>query len=190
MDLGQTPEITEDVNKDDSEKDAPEQINQNSEQTPVGNEAQDVYKNDPEKDSQEQKDVQDVNKDDSAQGSEKIDQMEKGNVQNIVLSRQEVNSLRKDVQKWLELHQSFGRDDVCLAIKELVDLRQKYNTPPLLWQKEVISLRDVQERLNWIIEYMKITPEKNKEKNFLGRSQKSLDLVQIPRQPSIRKLEK
>ena len=177
LNLGQTVEVTEDmqiVNTDDPEKDAQGQMDQNSGQKAAGNE-----------------DIQHVNKEDDSQGTEKIHQMEKGNVQNIVLSRQQVNVLRKDVQKWLELHQVFGRDDVSLAIRELVDLRRKYNTPPLLWQKEVISLRDVQERLNWIMEYMKITPDEKDRYELLGSFReilKSCPNTETAKYPEIRKV--
>ena len=175
-------EEVKDVNKDNTEKDAREQMAHNSEETPAGNEGpQSVYKSDPERNSRERnsgqnaagnEDAQDVNKSDSTEGNEKIDQVENGNVKSFGLL-QGVNSLRKDVQKWLELHQFFGRDDVSLAIKELVDLRPKYNASPQLWQKEVISIRDVQERLNWIIEYMKITPDEKQRYELLGSSEKS-----------------
>ena len=206
LDLVQTLQMTEDmrVDEDDLEKDAQEQMEQNSEQTLSGNEEfQDVTEGDSEKDSPDQKDhnsgqnaagnedVQEVNKDDSVQGNDKVDEMENGNMQNIILSRQEVNTLRKDVQKWLELHQSFGRDDVCLAVKELIDLRQKYNVPPLLWQKEVISLRDVQERLNWIMEYMKITPDEKQRKELLGSFREILGScpnTETAKYPEIRKV--
>ena len=114
-----------------------------------------------------------------------------GNQWTTGLSQQEMISFRQDVQKWLALHQFFGRDDVCSAVKDLADLRQKYNTPPLIWQKEVIYLRDVQERLNWIMEYTKITPDEKQRNELLTSFREivgSCPNTETAKYPEIRKV--
>ena len=63
-------------------------------------------------------------------------------------------ALRRDLKLWMKKYENMNQDTLRSAMNELADLRSRHRDNED-WEKEAISLRDVQERMEWAAKCMK-----------------------------------
>ena len=72
-------------------------------------------------------------------------------------------ALRRDLKMWIKNYDNISEDTLCFAVKELSIIRSRYRRCQY-WEKDALSLRDVQERLRQATQNVK---------NIAGTKQKS-----------------
>ena len=71
-------------------------------------------------------------------------------------------ALRRDLKLWMKTYENINKGNLCSAINGLADLRSRHR-PCEDWEKEALSLRDVQEKMKHVVKYVKnITDAKQK----------------------------
>ena len=91
-------------------------------------------------------------------------------------------TLRRDLKTWMETYENINKETVSSCMKELADLRSRYRHCED-WEKEALSLRDVQERMRQAAQCVKNIVRTKQKSEVAGALRQVLTLsedIQVP----------